>query len=150
MPRVPRNRPANTRNTPSRRAWRLLIKACKVQAGTSVAASRQPVIDFVSLPLIFCPSGLDRGPRSGGLRLVKRQDNDSLLWGLIVEPRPIPRTITLVMVTAAVHRKTKPCSVSQGGFCVCQRCHSPVCKTSPDVKQNMQDLVFGGRTRFPC
>jgi hypothetical protein len=53
MPRVPRNKPASTRNTPSRRAWRLLSTACNVQAGSSVAASRQLVIAFVSLPLNF-------------------------------------------------------------------------------------------------
>ena len=51
-----------------------------------------------------------------GCRLVKRQDDGSLLWGVIVETRPIPRTIPPVMATAVVRRKTKPCSVSQGGF----------------------------------
>ena len=86
MPRVPRNRPASNRNTPSRRAWRLLSKACRVQAGTSVAASRQAVIDFVSLPLsFFARPAQIVGPELVGCRLVKRQDDGRLLWGVIVE-----------------------------------------------------------------
>ena len=86
MPRVPRNSPASTRNTPSRRAWRLLSKACRVQAGTSVAASRQAVIDFVSLPLsFFARPAQIVGPELVGCRLVKRQDDGRSLWGVIVE-----------------------------------------------------------------
>ena len=82
-----------------------------------MAASRQPVIDFVSLPLnFFARPAQIVGPDLVGCRLVKRQDDGSLLWGVIVETRPIPRTIPLVTVTAAVRRKTKPCSVSLGAL----------------------------------
>ena len=83
-----------------------------------MAASRQPVIDFVSLPLnFFARPAQIVGPDLVGCRLVKRQADGkvgSLLWGVMWKQRPIPRTIPLVMATAAVHRKTKPCSVSQG------------------------------------
>ena len=51
-----------------------------------MAASRQPVIDFVSLPLnFFARPAQIVGPDLVGCRLVKRQDNGSLLWGVIVE-----------------------------------------------------------------
>ena len=51
-----------------------------------MAASRQPVIDFVSLPLnFFARPAQIVGPDLVGCRLVKRQDDGSLLWGVIVE-----------------------------------------------------------------
>jgi DNA-3-methyladenine glycosylase len=51
-----------------------------------VAASRQAVIDFVSLPLsFFARPAQIVGPELVGCRLVKRQDDGRLLWGVIVE-----------------------------------------------------------------
>ncbi|MDC3011058.1 DNA-3-methyladenine glycosylase [Synechococcus sp. AH-736-G21] len=51
-----------------------------------MAASRQPVIDFVSLPLnFFARPAQIVGPDLVGCRLVKRQADGSLLWGVIVE-----------------------------------------------------------------
>ena len=50
-----------------------------------MAASRQPVIDFLSLPLnFFARPAQIVGPDLVGCRLVKSQDNGSLLWGVIV------------------------------------------------------------------
>ena len=51
-----------------------------------MAASRQPVIDFVSLPLnFFARPAQIVGPDLVGCRLVKRQADGGLLWGVIVE-----------------------------------------------------------------
>ena len=51
-----------------------------------MAASRQPVIDFVSLPLnFFARPAQIVAPDLVGCRLVKRQDNGSMLWGMMVE-----------------------------------------------------------------
>ena len=51
-----------------------------------MAASRQAVIDFVSLPLsFFARPAQIVGPELVGCRLVKRQDDGRLLWGVIVE-----------------------------------------------------------------
>ena len=51
-----------------------------------MAASRQPVIDFVSLPLnFFARPAQIVGPDLVGCRLVKRQHDGSLLWGVVVE-----------------------------------------------------------------
>ena len=51
-----------------------------------MAASRQPVIDFDSLPFIFFarPAQIV-GPELVGCRLVKRRQDGSLLWGVVVE-----------------------------------------------------------------
>ena len=51
-----------------------------------MAASQQPVIDFASLPLVFFarPAQIV-GPELVGCRLVQRQGDGSLLWGVIVE-----------------------------------------------------------------
>ena len=54
------------------------------------------------------------GPELVGCRLVKRQDNGSLLWRDI-EIEAYSQHDPPVMATAAVHHKTKPFSVSQGG-----------------------------------
>ena len=115
MPTVPRNKPASTRNTPSRPASSFLSTTRNAQADTSPAARRQPVIDFVSLPLnFFARPAQIVGPDLVGCRLVKRHDDGSLLWGVVVETEAYSRDYTLVTVTAAVHRKTKPCLVRQG------------------------------------
>ena len=51
-----------------------------------MAPSQQPVIDFASLPLVFFarPAQIV-GPELVGCRLVQRQGDGSLLWGVIVE-----------------------------------------------------------------
>ena len=51
-----------------------------------MAASRQPVIDFDWLPFkFFARPAQIVGPNLVGSRFVKRQDNSSLLWGVVVE-----------------------------------------------------------------
>ena len=57
-----------------------------------MAASRQPVIDFVSLPLnFFARPARIVAPDLVGCRLVKRHDDSSLLWGVIVETEAYPQ-----------------------------------------------------------
>ena len=43
------------------------------------------------------------GPALAGCRLMKRQDNGSLLWGVIVETEPYSQDDPLVMVGDAVN-----------------------------------------------
>ena len=75
-----------------------------------MAASRQPVIDFVSLPLnFFARPAQIVGPDLVGCRLVKRQDDGSLLWGVIVETEAYSQDYPCAMAPAAVYRKTIRC-----------------------------------------
>ena len=55
----------------------------------------------------FCRPAEVVGPELVGCRLVKRQDDGSLVLGVIVERRRIPKSSPPVTATAATHPKTK-------------------------------------------
>ncbi len=58
----------------------------KVVAPAASIATTSIAKDFPALPLaFFCRPAEVVGPELVGCRLVKRQDNGSLLWGVIVE-----------------------------------------------------------------
>ena len=93
-----------------------------------MAASRQPVIDFVSLPLnFFARPAQIVGPDLVGCRLVKRQDDGSLLWGVIVETEAYSQD------DPACHgyRRRSPQNETLFGepgrfLCVCELWHPPL------------------------
>ena len=70
-----------------------------------------------ALPLsFFCRPAEVVAPDLVGCRLVKRQDDGSLLWGVIVEAEAYSQDDPVSHVTAVVHCKTRPCSVNLGAF----------------------------------
>ena len=78
-----------------------------------MAASWQPVIDFVSLPLnFFARPAQIVGPDLVGCRLVKRQTDGSMLWGV----EAYPQEDSPVMFIGSGRPKTKPSSVSKGAW----------------------------------